>query len=69
MKRYEAKVLEILDDGSAIIELPDKLCKKLGWNLGDDLSLTMKDGQIILKKINGIKSTNKIPEQNQMLDT
>ncbi len=60
MKKYEGKVLEILDDGSAVVELPDKLCKKLGWNLGDDLSIAMKDGQIILRKINESQSTGKV---------
>jgi antitoxin component of MazEF toxin-antitoxin module len=51
-------VLEILDDGSAVIELPKQLCKKMGWNLGDDLTLKMENDIIIMKKTDGCKSTD-----------
>jgi hypothetical protein len=53
LKKYEAKVLEILDDGSAVIELPQKLCQEMGWNLGDDLTLKMENDIITLKKTDG----------------
>jgi len=58
LKKYESKVLDILDDGSAVLELPEELCKEVGWNLGDDLSVTVKDGRIILRKIDGFKSAS-----------
>ena len=59
LKRYEAKVLEILDDGSAVIELPEELCQKMEWNVGDDLTLKIEDDIIlVLKKSDGCKSTN-----------
>jgi hypothetical protein len=53
LKKYEAKVLEILDDGSAVIELPQELCQEMGWNLGDDLTLKMENDIITLKKTDG----------------
>ena len=53
LKKYESKVLEILDDGSAIIELPIQMCKELGWNVDDVLTLTTEDDIILLKKKNG----------------
>lgn len=49
-KRYESKVLEICENGDAIIELPDELCKELEWAVGDTLDIKEKDGLIILTK-------------------
>jgi antitoxin component of MazEF toxin-antitoxin module len=49
---YTAKVLEILDDGSAVLELPDELCVSLGWVEGTNLSITMdENSNIILEEI------------------
>ena len=50
-KVYEAKVLEVLDNGDAIIELTDELCNDMGWSVGDELDISMKDGEVILRKI------------------
>lgn len=58
LKKYESKVLDILDDGSAVLELPEELCKEVNWNLGDNLSVTIENGEIILRKIDGCKSTS-----------
>jgi antitoxin component of MazEF toxin-antitoxin module len=58
LKRYESKVLEILDDGSAVIELPEELCIELGWNVGDELTFKIKNDIIIIKKSDGCKSTD-----------
>ena len=58
MKKYESKVLDILDDGSAVLELPEELCKEVGWELGDDLIVKMEKGVVTLRKSNGSKSTN-----------
>lgn len=51
-KTYTAEVLEICDNGDAILELPDKLLYDMNWHEGDRLSITQEDGAIILKKIN-----------------
>ena len=58
MKKYESKILEILDDGSAVLELPEELCKEVGWELGDDLIVKMENGVVTLRKSNGSKPTN-----------
>jgi hypothetical protein len=58
LKRYESKVLDILDDGSAVLELPEELCKEVGWELGDDLIVKMENGVVTLRKSDGCKSTS-----------
>ncbi len=58
MKKYESKVLDVLDDGSAVLELPEELCKEVGWELGDDLIVKMENGVVTLRKSNGSKPTN-----------
>jgi antitoxin component of MazEF toxin-antitoxin module len=58
LKKYESKILEILDDGSAVLELPEELCKEVGWELGDDLIVKMENGVVTLRKSNGSKPTN-----------
>lgn len=50
-KRYESKVLEICENGDAIIELPPELCEEMGWKEGDSLDISEKDGKIVIKKI------------------
>lgn len=50
-KKYESKVLEICENGDAIIEIPDELCEELGWAVGDELDIQEKNGVIILTKI------------------
>ena len=52
MKSYTSKVLEICDNGDAIVELPDKLMEELGWKVGDNLKYEEKDvaGVVLLKK-------------------
>lgn len=58
MKKYESEVLKVLPNGDAIIGLPEDMCVELNWNLGDTLDCQIVDGEIILKKINGPKSTD-----------
>ena len=50
-KTFTAKVLEICDNGDAIIELPPELLKEMGWKEGDTLNISDEDGKIIIKKI------------------
>ena len=45
-KRFESKVLEICDNGDAIVELPDELMEELGWKEGDKLDYQIIDGSI-----------------------
>jgi formylmethanofuran dehydrogenase subunit D len=51
MKSYTSKVLEICDNGDAIVGLPDKLMEELGWKVGDNLKYEEKDGKIFIKNI------------------
>ena len=51
MKSYTSKVLEICDNGDAIVELPNKLVEELGWKVGDVLDYEEKDGKIFVKNI------------------
>ena len=42
-KKYESKVVEILDNGDAVIELPDELIDVLDWSVGDELNFDILD--------------------------
>lgn len=48
---FTAKVIEICDNGDAIVELPPELLEEMGWKEGDTLDISEKDGKIIIKKI------------------
>lgn len=52
MKSYTSKVLEICDNGDAIVELPNELMEEMRWKLGDVLNYEEKDGKIFVKNIN-----------------
>jgi hypothetical protein len=47
-KIYTTKVVEICDNGDAIVELPDELVTQLGWEIGDTLDYKMKDGDFLV---------------------
>jgi formylmethanofuran dehydrogenase subunit D len=47
-KKYESKVLEICDNGDAIIEIPPEMMKEMGWEIGDVLDIVELQGRIIL---------------------
>ena len=71
MKSYTSKVLEICENGDAIVGLPDELMEEMSWNLGDVLQFEEKDGKIFVKNISindtdrhGQQGTNKVPKQN-----
>jgi hypothetical protein len=51
MKSYTSKVLEICDNGDAIVELPNELMEEMRWKLGDVLNYEEKDGKIFVKNI------------------
>lgn len=50
-KTYTSHVVEICDNGDAILELPPELCEDMGWKEGDNLDITVENGQLILKKV------------------
>ena len=47
-KKYESQVLEICDNGVAIIELPEDMLKELGWEVGDVLDIVELQGRVIV---------------------
>lgn len=59
-KVYETKVLEVLDNGDAIIELTEELCNDMGWTVGDQLDIHLDDETVVLKKI--VKGENMVYE-------
>jgi formylmethanofuran dehydrogenase subunit D len=50
-KKYKSKVLEICDNGDAIVELPEELMEELGWKVGDKLDYQMKDGSVYVTNL------------------
>jgi bifunctional DNA-binding transcriptional regulator/antitoxin component of YhaV-PrlF toxin-antitoxin module len=51
VKTFTSKVIEICDNGDAIIELPPELLEEMGWKEGDTLDISEEKGKIIIKKI------------------
>ena len=48
---YTTKVVEICENGDAIVELPDELVKELDWQVGDTLDYQMKDKAVHIKNL------------------
>ena len=51
MKKYSAEVVEVYENGDAILQLPDDLIEDLGWKVDDVLTMTMVDGAVHIKNI------------------
>jgi bifunctional DNA-binding transcriptional regulator/antitoxin component of YhaV-PrlF toxin-antitoxin module len=49
---YTANVIEICDNGDAILELPQEMLDELGWDVGTVLNIEEQNGQIILNRAN-----------------
>jgi hypothetical protein len=47
-KKYTSHVLEICDNGDAILELPPDLLADMGWGEGTILNIDEKDGNIVI---------------------
>lgn len=50
-KVYTSEVLEILENGDAVIGLPEDLLKEVCWYTGDVLDITEKDGSIFIRNL------------------
>ena len=46
-KKFESKVLEICDNGDAIVELPEELMEELGWKVGDKLDYVAQNRRLL----------------------
>ena len=51
MKNYSAEVVEICENGDAILQFSEEMIQELGWKVDDVLSITMKNGAVHLKNI------------------
>ena len=51
-KKYTCDVVEICDNGDAIVQLPEELCTELDWRAGDTIKLSVESDGIILKNLN-----------------
>jgi hypothetical protein len=50
-KIYTSQVLEILENGDALVEIPEELLTEIGWLVGDKLDYEVKDGAVYIKNI------------------
>ena len=51
MTTYESKVVEILENGDAIIQFPEEMLNDLKWYEGDVLDISVVDGKIYIKNL------------------
>jgi len=51
-KVYTSEVLEILENGDAMVEIPLELMKEMNWKEGDVLDCYLEENTIILRKLN-----------------
>ena len=51
MKKYNAEVVEVCENGDAILQLSEEMIQDLGWKVDDVLSISMVDGVVTLKNI------------------
>jgi len=49
-KTYESRVLEILDNGDAVIEIPQEVMDEMGWKVGDVLDCFLEEDKLIIRK-------------------
>lgn len=48
---FTSLVVDVLDNGDAVIELPPLLIKRMGWGEGTRLDISEENGQIIVKQV------------------
>jgi hypothetical protein len=51
LKKYSAEVVEICENGDAIIQFSDEMIADLEWKVDDVLSISMVDDVVTLKNI------------------
>lgn len=52
MMSYTANVIEICENGDAILELPQEMLDELGWDVGTVLNIEEQNGQITINRAN-----------------
>jgi hypothetical protein len=51
LEKYSAQVVEICENGDAILQFSEEMIQDLGWKVDDTLSISMVDGAVHLKNI------------------
>ncbi len=51
MKKYSAEIVEICENGDAILQFSEEMIQDLGWKVDDVLSISMVDDAVHLKNI------------------
>jgi formylmethanofuran dehydrogenase subunit D len=51
LNKYSAEVVEICENGDAIIQFSDEMMEELGWKANDTLTIKEIKGQIIIENI------------------
>ncbi len=51
MEKYSAQVVEVCENGDAILQFSEEMIEDLGWKPGDVLSISMVDDAVHLKNI------------------
>jgi hypothetical protein len=51
LKKYSAEVVEICENGDAILQFSEEMIQDLEWKVDDVLSISMVDGVVTLKNI------------------
>jgi len=51
LEKYSAQVIEVCENGDAILQFSEEMIQDLGWKVDDTLSISMVDGAVHLKNI------------------
>jgi hypothetical protein len=51
LKKYSAEIVEICENGDAILQFSEEMIQDLEWKVDDVLSISMKNGAVHLKNI------------------
>jgi hypothetical protein len=51
LEKYSAQVVEVCENGDAILQFSEEMIQDLGWKIDDVLSISMVDGAVHLKNI------------------
>jgi len=51
-KQYIATIVEILDNGDAVLQFPPELVNDLGWDEGTEVEIQVDEtGRIVIKRV------------------
>ena len=51
-KQYIATIVEVLDNGDAVLQFPPELVNDLGWDEGTEVEIQVDEtGRIVIKRV------------------